>query len=53
MIQPTDTTGQETENHDESRAQLPASTRAYVNGEIHPSVRVPIRAHVPNDELHG
>ncbi len=31
------------EAHDASRAQLPASNRVYVEGTIHPSVRVPMR----------
>jgi len=30
-------------SHDASRAPLPASTRIYVAGRIHPSVRVPMR----------
>ncbi|RPJ32793.1 MAG: phosphomethylpyrimidine synthase ThiC [Verrucomicrobiaceae bacterium] len=32
-----------TATHDASRASLPASTRVYVEGVIHPSVRVPMR----------
>ncbi len=31
------------ESHDASRQPLPASTRVYVHGGIHPSVRVPMR----------
>jgi phosphomethylpyrimidine synthase len=41
MISPEESTGSTT--HDESRAPLPASTRVYVEGQIHPSVRVPMR----------
>ena len=40
MISPEETTGSA---HDESRAPLPASTRVYVEGQLHPSVRVPMR----------
>ena len=36
MISPEETTGSA---HDESRAPLPASTRVYVEGQLHPSVR--------------
>jgi phosphomethylpyrimidine synthase len=43
MIRPEETTGSAPESHDASRAQLPASTRVYVEGTIHPSVRVPMR----------
>jgi phosphomethylpyrimidine synthase len=43
MISPEDTTGNTTETHDASRSPLPASTRIYVQGVIHPSVRVPMR----------
>ncbi|MBC8127135.1 MAG: phosphomethylpyrimidine synthase ThiC, partial [Gloeobacteraceae cyanobacterium ES-bin-144] len=43
MIRPEETTGSTNETHDASRAQLPASTRIYVQSEIHPSVRVPMR----------
>jgi phosphomethylpyrimidine synthase len=43
MIRPEEATGTATENHDESRAQLPASTRIYVQGELFPEVRVPMR----------
>ena len=32
-----------TTTHDASRAQLPASTRIYVSGQLHPAVRVPMR----------
>ena len=32
-----------TTDHDASRSQLPASTRIYVAGQIHPTVRVPMR----------
>ena len=28
--------------HDASRAQLPASTRIYVAGQLHPAVQVPM-----------
>jgi len=42
MIQPDDTSGA-AETHDASREPLPASTRVYVEGSIHPSVRVPMR----------
>ncbi|OYU44629.1 MAG: phosphomethylpyrimidine synthase, partial [Burkholderiales bacterium PBB4] len=31
------------ESHDASRTPLPKSTRVYVQGEIHPAVRVPMR----------
>ena len=30
-------------NHDASRTPLPASTRVYVEGKLHPSLRVPMR----------
>jgi phosphomethylpyrimidine synthase len=40
MIRPEETTG---ETHDASRAPLPASTRVYLQGTLHPSVRVPMR----------
>ena len=43
MIRPEETTGPSAETHDASRAPLPASTRVYVEGQIHPSVRVPMR----------
>ena len=43
MIRPEETTGTASETHDASRAPLPASTRIYVEGQIHPSVRVPMR----------
>jgi phosphomethylpyrimidine synthase len=46
MIRPEETTGpapQGSDSHDASRAPLPASTRIYVEGQIHPSVRVPMR----------
>ncbi|BCU79080.1 phosphomethylpyrimidine synthase ThiC [Luteolibacter sp. LG18] len=47
MISPEETNGAAeaaaTSSHDESRAPLPASTRIYVEGSIHPSVRVPMR----------
>jgi phosphomethylpyrimidine synthase len=43
MIRPEETTGPSVETHDASRAPLPASTRIYVEGVIHPSVRVPMR----------
>jgi phosphomethylpyrimidine synthase len=42
MISPDDTTGA-AQSHDASREPLPASTRVYVEGSIHPSVRVPMR----------
>ena len=32
-----------TGSHDASRAPLPASTRVYVEGKLHPSLRVPMR----------
>ncbi len=41
MISPEETNGES--KHDESRNQLPASTRVYVQGEIHPEVQVPMR----------
>jgi hypothetical protein len=41
MIAPEETTGASA--HDASREALPASTRVYVNGEIHPQIRVPMR----------
>jgi len=41
MISPEETTA--TSKHDESRAPLPASTRIYIQGEIHPEVQVPMR----------
>ena len=31
------------EQHDASLTTLPASTRVYVNGQIHPDIRVPMR----------
>ena len=31
------------ESHDASLAQLPASTRVYVQGQLHPQIRVPMR----------
>ena len=31
------------EQHDASRKTLPASSRVYVNGQIHPDIRVPMR----------
>ncbi len=43
MIRPEETIGSNHESHDASRKPLPASTRVYVEGEIHPSVRVPMR----------
>ncbi len=43
MIRPEDSTGTASETHDASRSPLPASTRIYVEGTIHPSVRVPMR----------
>lgn len=43
MISPEETTGTETTNHDESRTPLPASTRVYVQGKLHPEVQVPMR----------
>ncbi len=43
MIRPEEATGTAPDNHDESRAQLPASTRVYVQGELFPEVRVPMR----------
>ena len=43
MIRPEESTGPPTQTHDASRPPLPASTRVYVEGEIHPAVRVPMR----------
>ena len=43
MIRPEETTGTASETHDGSRSPFPASTRIYVGGSIHPSVRVPMR----------
>jgi len=44
MIHPEDpATAASASSHDASRAPLPASTRIYVQGSIHPSVRVPMR----------
>jgi phosphomethylpyrimidine synthase len=43
MIRPEETTGTANETHDASRAPLPASTRVYIEGRLHPSVRVPMR----------
>jgi phosphomethylpyrimidine synthase len=43
MIRPEETSGTANESHDASRAPLPASTRVYIEGRIHPSVRVPMR----------
>jgi phosphomethylpyrimidine synthase len=40
MISPNETTSA---SHDASRAPLPKSTRIYVEGHLHPSVRVPMR----------
>ena len=37
------TTEETTGNHDASRTPLPASTRVYVEGKLHPSLRVPMR----------
>jgi phosphomethylpyrimidine synthase len=42
MISPDESTGTAS-THDESRAPLPASTRVYVQGELFPEVRVPMR----------
>jgi phosphomethylpyrimidine synthase len=41
--------------HDESRTPLPASTRVYVAGDLHPAVRVPMReiALAPTKSLDG
>jgi phosphomethylpyrimidine synthase len=36
-------TEETSENHDASRTPLPASTRVYVEGILHPSLRVPMR----------
>jgi phosphomethylpyrimidine synthase len=41
MIAPEETTGAPA--HDASRSPLPASTRIYIEGTLHPSVRVPMR----------
>jgi hypothetical protein len=41
MIAPEETNG--SDKHDASRETLPASTRVYVSGEIHPDIRVPMR----------
>jgi phosphomethylpyrimidine synthase len=41
MIRPEETAT--ADSHDASRQPLPASTRVYVQGGIHPSVRVPMR----------
>jgi phosphomethylpyrimidine synthase len=43
MIRPEDTTGTPDESHDASRAPLPASSRIYVEGQLHPQIRVPMR----------
>ncbi len=44
MISTEETTGAPTpETHDASLAPLPASTRVYVQGELHPQIRVPMR----------
>ena len=49
MISPHDSTGTAAsefparETHDASRKPLPASTRVYVAGQIHPQIRVPMR----------
>ena len=51
MIHPEETSAA----HDESRAPLPASTRVYVAGTLHPQVRVPMReiALAPTKSLNG
>jgi phosphomethylpyrimidine synthase len=41
MIAPIETL--ELQNNDASREQLPASTRVYVEGTLHPEIRVPMR----------
>jgi hypothetical protein len=38
MIRPEEATGTATTSHDESRAQLPASTRVYVEGSLFPEI---------------
>ena len=43
MIRPEDPQSAAVTGHDASRAPLPASTRVYVEGSLHPSVRVPMR----------
>ena len=44
MIHSDETTGTPAaETHDASRAPLPASTRVYVAGQLHPQIRVPMR----------
>ncbi len=44
MISTDETTGASIpESHDASRAQLPASTRIYLEGKIYPEIRVPMR----------
>ncbi|MBC7981417.1 MAG: hypothetical protein H7Y36_12715, partial [Armatimonadetes bacterium] len=43
MIRPEETTGTAAETHDASLAPLPASTRIYVEGTLHPQIRVPMR----------
>ena len=54
MIRPEDSTTA-AGPHDDSRSALPASTRVYVEGRIHPSVRVPMReiALSPTKSLDG
>ena len=43
MIRPEETTGLTAEAHDASLAPLPASTRIYVGGTLHPQIQVPMR----------
>ena len=44
MIRPEDPSSTSAgDTHDASRSPLPASTRVYVHGQLHPSVRVPMR----------
>jgi hypothetical protein len=48
MISTDETSGTPSvETHDASRAPLPASTRVYVQGELHPAVQVPMREIAP------
>ena len=51
MIRPEDSAAA----HDESRAPLPASTRVYIEGTLHPQLRVPMReiALAPTKALNG
>lgn len=43
MILPEESPAAEASSHDASREALPASSRVYVSGQLHPHVRVPMR----------